>query len=243
MSKRLIVLYVFLIVTVVFITLACTVFTVSGIQVIPSTDIALEAEESEKIIADSGIDLKSSVFTLSKAKVSTNIELLNPNIKVTKVEIKFPNKVVINVRRRTGVFLIKNGDSYAVLDRELKIIDLTNNIDDLDYCLIKGVDLSNTALSTVVTNIHWLVSVISGAESLSYINNRFYTFMPSIEYADSKIYINTNIGVTLVLSDSGDITEQFENCYQYFSAYVLGSKSEGYVYMGEQGWMYSQFIN
>lgn len=240
MSKRLIVLYAFLILTVVLITLACTVFTVSGIQVIPATDIALQAEESEKIISDSGINLKSSVFTLSKAKASTNIELLNPNIKVTKVEIKFPNKVVINVRRRLPVFMIKDGDNYAVLDRELKIIEITDSIDNLDYCLIKGVDLTNAALSTVVTNIHWLVSVISGAESLSYINNRFYTFMPSIEYIESKIYISTNIGVTLVLSDSGDITQQYENCYQYFANYVLGSKNSGYVHMSEQGWTYSQ---
>ena len=71
-------------------------------------------------------DLGKSVFKINKDNYINSFEIDNPNLKVLKIDLKFPNKLVFNVVKRQEVFVIKSQNEIFSLDEDFKIIKKSN---------------------------------------------------------------------------------------------------------------------
>ncbi|MDE6967052.1 MAG: FtsQ-type POTRA domain-containing protein, partial [Clostridia bacterium] len=128
MNKRLIIIFVCLALFVLTLVVGAVVFTVNDVDILLNSQENV-AFDKAKILNISGIKKGQSVFTINSDKASANIEKQFPELKVIKIERSFPNKVRIHLDTRKAILKMKisNSDSYAVLDRELKIINIVNN--------------------------------------------------------------------------------------------------------------------
>ncbi len=238
MHKRLWVILAVIASAVVLAVVLGTLFSIGGVDVNSTNDITLSAEQKTEIIALSEIKRGKNIFSIDEAIAIDNIELNQPSLKVISIERKFPNKVVIYVTGRTGVFCCKTADGeYAILDREMKVISMS---DVKDNSLTELVGLQDETL-TLGHELDYrnglLLKMVKGAERCSFINERFSTFFVKTEVKEDTIDLTTNSGVIMQLPVSSNIDESVIGCYNYYlnKTSALG-KSSGYIRLKDNGW-------
>ena len=153
------------------------VFSIGKIDVDTTVDMAvMTKEEKSEIIEISGIRKGKNIFAIDENIAKSNIELSMPTLKVISIERAFPNIVYIHVTRRTPVFwMLLDGGKYAILDRELKIIEISD-VYDTSLTQIVGVKAESVALGEILPDSKVLLNLIKGAETNSFINARFSAF-------------------------------------------------------------------
>ncbi len=104
-------------------------FSISRVEVIAQQDntlnIQIPAEERMSILNSTKIKNKQMIFNVSEQKVKENVEKSNPQYKVIDVEKKFPNKIYINVKNRTGIMKVDVADTEGislVIDEDMFVI-------------------------------------------------------------------------------------------------------------------------
>ena len=120
MNKKLLAVIISVSAVVILIIVLGVTFTIRNVTIGTTSTLTLSEEEENALILDSGIVMKSSIFSVDEETVIKNIENKHPTIKVISVERKFPNTVCVNMSNRVPVYVIGMQDgTYAVLDREL----------------------------------------------------------------------------------------------------------------------------
>lgn len=240
---------VLLVLTVVL--LACTVFVVRHVQV--ESAVASSLINEEAIITSGDISIGRSIITVNKDKVTASIEKDHPYVKVTFVERKFPNTIVINVTTRFAIMYIvsQDGSTVALLDSELKVLETrpSSVAEDLQLTVVEGVkfDIPEDGIGALVGTFldreenekFRLLSEIaqaSGDKNLDLGDASFKTFFKGIAFVSYDrgyyVYIKTNTGVTFVLDTSLSTTmyQQLSLCkYFYDSTEVDINKTSGYI--------------
>ncbi len=248
MSKKLVGIIITIVVVAVLITVACLVFMINGIEVESASDTVLTSTDIDSIIEDSKIVNHSSVFGVDEEIATSNIEALHPYVKVISIERKFPSKVCINVSKRTAVFAypIEDGSTYALLDREMKVLEIVSDLNEYKnqnkyVTVLSGASSTAVQTGTFLT-LPWLSNILSVAEKLDnihFINKRFATFIPEIKYVEngenSYYFLTTNTGVTFVLNNNTlSIGEHFSTQYSnYINVLTSSQKQSGYVVINE----------
>ncbi|MDE7337198.1 MAG: FtsQ-type POTRA domain-containing protein [Clostridia bacterium] len=238
MHKRLWIIVAVIASAVVLAVVLGTLFSIGGVDVNTTNDITLSAEQKSDIISLSEIKKGKNIFSVDEAIASDNIELNHPALKVISIERKFPNKVVIYVTGRTGVFSFRmeNGQ-YAVLDRELKVISISGNRNS-SLTELTGLPDESIKLGQIVDYRNGLLlKMVKGAERCSFINARFSAFFTKAEIKEDTIDLTTNSGVIMQLPVSSNIDESVIGCYNYYlnKTSPLG-KSSGYIRLKDNGW-------
>lgn len=214
MNKRLIIIFVCLALFVLTLVVGAVVFTVNDVDILLNSQENV-AFDKAKILNISGIKKGQSVFTINSDKASANIEKQFPELKVIKIERSFPNKVRIHLDTRKAILKMKisNSDSYAVLDRELKIINIVNNDSEMygedKVVIINGYSYQggNDALGNFINDnnndINALKKIISTLETLkpvNVVNERFSATFDNIDIIQGKcISLKTAFGCSLVI--------------------------------------------
>lgn len=253
MNKRLIIIFVCLAVFVLTVVLGAVVFTVSDIQVLAAGDNDSEFDKA-KIVTDSGIKHKISIFTVNEKKAIENIEKNNPYVKVISIERVFPNKVHINISKRIGILAMElsDGNNYAIIDRELKILEIIakNDINLYEYTLINGYilksentdTLAGNFLSLDVLQIKNLYDTVQGMENVGFVNERFTAFTYSIDMSDPKyIVYYTRKGIKLAArtNTNVEIKEQIRTLYSKFDSLSDEDKcADVFIFIDESGVKY-----
>ena len=238
MHKRLWVILAVIASAVVLAVVLGTLFSIGGVDVNTTNDITLSAEQKSNIIELSQIKKGKNIFSIDEGIAISNIELNQPTLKVISIERKFPNKVVIYVTDRTPVFSCATGDGrYAILDRELKVMSFSNTRNTSLTELIGLEDVSFELGQVIEYRNNLLIKMIKGAESCSFINERFYTFFPKVEVLEDVINLTTNSGVIMQLPVSSNIEESVIGCYTYYiqKTSAIG-KSSGIIRLKDSGW-------
>ena len=142
--------------------------------------------------------------------------------------------------------------TYAVLDRELKVVDIVDDYSNITYVTpIIGYTLSGAQKGGFLTGINFLSEITSEAENLSFVNQRFSCYIPSIEYLKednnevNKILLKTNTGVTLVIKEvPGSMGTFFNYAYtKYYNELTENQRSTGYVYLTDDNvWTWSSTL-
>ena len=216
-TKRLVIIFSVLIVLTLLIVLVSAVFTVQSISVNWHTKPnVMTVASNENIISSSKIKYKSSVFALKKKDYLASIEKTNSYVKVESIEVKFPNKIVINVSEREPYYYLDMGSGeYAILDDDLKVLELVTNLYEYSSRFnITPIEMKVDATMLANTNI-------GSGDFLSIACTDTYTefahFIARIDYSplrakntiktirlvNDNLYIYTHLGLDMYIDDIG----------------------------------------
>ena len=143
-TKRLIAIFIILAIVTLIVILGSVVFTVQSVSVdFLTTRIYSQNITDEEIISTANIPYSKSVFTLEKEVYAQALEKQYPYLKVESIETKFPNKISIHLSEREPLYAININDTgdYAILDKELKVLQLSTSDFSLFLINIIIVDL------------------------------------------------------------------------------------------------------
>ena len=238
MNKKAVVSLIVIFTVIALIVITSLLFMVNSITVEATSDLHLTASEEAEIVEDSKIVLHSNMFSLAENIAISYIELSHPYIKVISIERKFPSKVCINVSKRTPVLAMPLTDgTYALLDRELKVLELVPEVEYPYVTIISGTSISTPQLGAFCDDrLGWLSNIVTEAEGLSFVNARFATLIPSITFEEAsegnlgKIYLQINTGVTFVLENNTlALGDYFNYAYTKYMKLNDLEKSSGYI--------------
>ncbi len=248
MNKKLLGVIIGVVAIVVIVVVLGVTFVTRHVTIDTTSTLSLTDEEIKLLASESGIQLKASILSVDEAIVINNIETRHPSLKVISVERKFPDTVCVNITNRTPVYSIKVKDgTYAILDRELKVVNVVENLDDISYITkITGYELSGVQAGGIM-DIKFLSEITDEAENLSFVNQRMSSFIPSIEYLKvdngiNNIMLKTNTGVVLVIKEVTNSMGSFFNyAYtKYYNELTKNQRSTGYVYLTDENvWTWS----
>lgn len=230
-TKRLIIILGVIIFLTLILVLCGAVFTVQKIEVDWATQPnVLTVNDNDDIIKSSKIKYKSSIFTLKKQTYINNIEKSKAYIEVLGIEIKFPNKVIIHAREREAYFYLNLGNQdYAILDKSLKVLELTQDVKE--YANQFGISpIELNIESTYIANLNvqrgeqlkiacfdTLTNFTNYLNKLNYDTLRAKVTIKTVKLKDKDMGIYTNLGLNIYVND---ITTDFNNkLLKGFSAY------------------------
>lgn len=172
-KKRLIILSAILCGVLVIILLASTLFSLKSVRIeFKNARYALDEEYyTENYIVDSGkFKFGSNLLFYEVNTAKANIEKSIGYAEVIKIERIFPNSITVHIAERQPCVLIKSEDLYFVLDKNLKILHVSNQenlleINNEKYCPLLYVEnlnledkqmgdfLENSNLKEILTQI------------------------------------------------------------------------------------------
>lgn len=104
----------------------------------------------EKII-DSNTVINKNIFYLNMKDIKAQV-MLNPYIKNTQIDKKYPDKIIINVEERKATFYLNEGDKFLVLNEELRVMEKKDSLEDMSLMELKGIVIDNAVVGSIVTN-------------------------------------------------------------------------------------------
>ena len=125
-----------------FAILGSVLFRVREVTVKFTNDLVYyKSEDEERLLASihSITHGKNSILGINRKKIERTLEQ-ETRIRVTNIEVKFPNRIEIKVHERHPVYKLKTGDKWAVLCGHLRVLEVVNDAGAL-------IDLSSDALS------------------------------------------------------------------------------------------------
>lgn len=250
MNKRLLGIFIAVAVAVVVIVVCCVMFLTGSIEVRTTSDLTLDDQTVDSIVSQSGISKGDSIFAIDEGAAIAAIEKANPLLKVVDIERKFPNKVVIYIAERTPLMAIalepqESGEElYAVVDSDLKILSVVPVSGIAGLTAVSNFTVAGgeeTVGSFVSEKSDWLKGIVDGAEKVSFVESRFTSFITGIRFGQTKIYVQTNTGVTFVLKNVAETDDMFVGAYTYYNT-LTGEEQRrnGYIYLADIGWAWSE---
>lgn len=94
-------------------------------------------KDPQKIAAESGLTLGTSIFLIDKKKVHENLEQ-DPFVKPLSVQVELPDKVVINIDERKRAAYIEKEGAFLVIDKEGWLLEVIAAPETIDYPVILG---------------------------------------------------------------------------------------------------------
>lgn len=249
MNKRLLIVFICLAVLVLILVCGAIVFTVKDIDVLVAGD-NVNIDKAE-IVASSGIKKGVSIFTLDEQEIINNIEKAVPYAKVTDIERAFPNKVRISIEYRQAVVAVsvKNSDNFLILDANMKILEVTKNLNAYNVIKIDGLELELTDLGNVkgsfvnleADKINTLFNTLLGLKEVSISGDRFIDFVDTISFVDRENYmlVGTSKGVNIVIRRYTNAKEDLQAmaCYNKFNKLNDSQREDNsaYIYVKNNG--------
>ncbi|MCI5819054.1 MAG: FtsQ-type POTRA domain-containing protein, partial [Acidaminococcus sp.] len=237
MDKRVLTLIIIFAVIALALILCATVFLLRHIEVGYTTSGEENILSEDKIIAASGLKINKNVLFIKEKQIIVNIQAKYPQVKVTNVERVFPNKVIIYVTVRVPVLAVKAGEKYALLDREMFVIDLVDETElknksegygyeflTVDFTLPSGKVIVGKQVSADVSKELCVVqNVIAGYENLDFVNQDVCSFIKRIEIVETvysegdyiaKIFTVTGVEFRL---PSVNLGKMLSGSYKWYS--------------------------
>ena len=225
-SKRLVSLLIAFIIIASVVALNSTIFTLQAVELNwLTTRVELKGENAENLFKNVDMPMGESVFFLNKMKIAEKCEKNNSYLQVVSIETIFPNKIVMHVAERRQLYAIKISDSsYAIIDRNLKVLSIASN-DDLFSVGedIRPIVVTITGFSVIEDNIavgekislsdanDMLKSLTISFLEAKYTEQTMRGFINNINInlTNKEITINTRYGIKICIKDSNlQLTEK-----------------------------------
>ncbi len=85
-------------------------------------------EKINSILSTTKFDYGNLVFLIDKSSYISSLEQKNPYLKLKKIEIKFPNKLLVSACERRPVFYIQSADKIYLLDNDFKLLEIKSKL-------------------------------------------------------------------------------------------------------------------
>lgn len=163
-------------------------FTLFGLKSVElnfktETSVYLTDESKSQVLENTNIRYGRCVFFSNKTELINELEKENPYLKVINIETIFPNSFKIHCAERESVVAFKQGERYLICDSELKILDITNNLEG-----------NNGLKPILITTDFQFEKPYTIGDFISY-----------LDFDDYKLYdISRNIFIALQMNDRGN---------------------------------------
>ncbi len=194
--------------------LSFTLFTVQNVEVDMRTSSSYEYNANE-ILNASGISKGQNIMFLNKDEISDKLEKTYPYMEVINVETKFPYTLVFHLAERVGFYAIKSGDSFLILDKDLKVLEKSESVEGL--IMLDG-ELSLQAGE--FANIEGLKELYDAFLSNNRSAQQALATFKSVEFfqSENEIYHTDEMGIKLTLYSGREV---FLHNYSYLLAEKL----------------------
>lgn len=256
MNKRLIIIFVCIAVFVLTLVLGAVIFTINDVDILLSSEQAVGFDKVQ-ILNTSGIKQGQSIFTVDEKDASASIEKSFPKLKVIKIERSFPNKVRVHLDVRKPILKcqIKNSDKIAILDRELKVLDIVSDekaeysddkitiLTDLPLEVKQEKDFLGTFLSKENKDVKNLDEIIKTLETFKVVNERFSATFASVKICNQNkeklgISFNTRLGIKIYIRTNTTIKPKTQCEMLYNKFFAMGGEEreqDKFIYVNDGG--------
>lgn len=233
---------------VVFVLLNMTVLTVSEVKV--QNEVYSDYIDKAAIIESSGIKHNQNIFLLNESNATLAIEEAFPYLEVVTIERKFPSTVVIYVDMRTPVMsiaVLNTPERYAIVDTDLKILDVVDRNSDL-YRMATHINNVSVTTPTVGATLDTSYATNRCLQQIGYVTDneqlQFWHFISSITIENSVAYVTLRTGVVIRLDgiDTIDVQAHLRYALELYRTFDEQDyhRRTGYIYFGDKGWMWSE---
>lgn len=200
------------------ITLNSTVFSVKYIgATIKNAD---DAVLRQKILDSVQVDSKS-IFFLDESKIIQNITQSVPEVKVLKLERKFPDKLIVHAVKRARVGYIKYDNFFYIISEDLTIIDIVNyRPDNISELVVQDeLDMSQAKKGFEI-NLREAAKkdIIYLFECVKNIGEEYFSLIKKIGYVrkTDDFYLLTTSGSVIHLSGAERLQEKVQISFSLY---------------------------
>lgn len=107
-------------------TVEINFYDCSNIKVtnINSNNVFNTQKKVEEVLQSANFDYGNLVFLIDKNYYAPVLERKNPYLKLRNIQIKFPNKLVVNVSERKPYFYINSSCNIYLIDADFKLLEI-----------------------------------------------------------------------------------------------------------------------
>lgn len=190
------------------------------------------SKKVNQVISSAKFDYGSSLFLINKQDYVSRLDKNNPYFKLVNISSVFPNKMVVYAKEREPVFYISNNEDYFLLDRDFKILEITNNVEkinnlilisakerNLDVNFFEFFDVSSLAFepsqylyenNLIMEKIKNIVKVINNFDCFSLNQNIFKSLVIYEKDDFPNLILKTNEDVFGIKLEVENILENFD---------------------------------
>ena len=186
------------------------VFTVKKVSA-----VIINAQDASlcRKIEDSAQVTPQSIFFLNENEIINNVSRSVPEVKVVKIERKFPDRLIIHTYKRDKVCFIKYDNVFYTLGKDLVVIDIINTRPTNIPELFMGNDIDMTdAAEGLMPVIHSTakIEMLSLFDCINNIGEDYFGLIQKIHYfrKSNDIYLKTISGVTIHFSNTVRLQEK-----------------------------------
>ncbi|MGI6162177.1 MAG: cell division protein FtsQ/DivIB [Christensenellales bacterium] len=107
--------------------------------------MGVEGDDADSVLSLAGIELDSNILLLDGALVKERVET-NALLYVEKVDVQYPDKVVITAKKREEVCAVEYIGAYLIVDNMGYIMSVERQLLDMSYPLIVGMNTQNAVV-------------------------------------------------------------------------------------------------
>jgi cell division protein FtsQ len=219
-------------------TLNLVLFKVKIIEVRGSKNI-----DSDKIIKYSGIEKGKSMFLVLSEDLPEALNMRNKiaenriknncfEVESVLVRIKFPNKVIINIKERVPLGYVVNTNTVLLIDKESMVIDILDNKDMQNFPIMQGVSFNNSKVGEKIKikdderflAFKDIVLSIENADK----NNGTISLMKKVKTVDvrdiNKILLDLGNGLSVNLGTNSELAYKINLLQGMLEQFKLGEK-------------------
>ena len=132
---------------VILVTLAFTVFSLKTVKIDWRTSHANVTLSDQQLIDGGQFSFGSSVFFHSKKGYQEKIESLSPYLDVVNIETVFPSTFVIHLAQRQEVYAFSSGQQTLICDQNLRILRLEQDFSSTqdNAMLVQGLSFEESS--------------------------------------------------------------------------------------------------
>lgn len=224
MKKRTIILFVCLLIICIVLVLNGTLFIVREVDVV---DWEQGAIESEEIVELSKVKDRN-IFTISEKIVRDNVEKAMPHIKVVSVVREFPSRIKVVVLNRLPLIAVNYSGGYAIVDREGRVFNTTDDLSiyDYDLTILEGVNLAKVVKGEdlAISSEHFsrLIQIVNTFETSGdngYVGENFCKTVSKIAFSTTNdmVHIYMREGMVLRFDASTDCKLKVRSLVSWFN--------------------------
>jgi hypothetical protein len=218
LRKKLIILFCILSFLALMITLNSAVFSVRfvGASIKNADDAVLRQKIKDSVDLDS-----QSIFFLNEAKIIQAISQAVPEVKILKIERKFPDKLIIHAVKRARICYIKYQSVFYVISDELTVIDIVNyRPQNLSELIIQDeLDMDDVKKGfEIKTRESAKNDIINLFDCIKNIGEEYFELIQKIGYIrkTGDIYLKTASGVTIHISFFDRLQEKVQIAFSLY---------------------------
>lgn len=215
-----------IIISMIFIAICCIIFVTqtSFFNIKEVQCVGDYVVTGEDIIVKTDTLIDDNILFVNKKDIVKNLKD-NPYIESVDIKRKLPNKLILDVKEKKGIFYIGEEGNYSIVSDELILLEKIDTIEGRELIELKGIEVSNTEIG----------AKIEESDRINKILYYFYKMASLLKQQGEEVVITSlditdftaikaNIGeVEVRLGNDEDLIKKMNNSINIYKSGLVGS--------------------